>query len=96
MNPKSNEQQAILDPDIRPWFREPWVWLIIALPATAIVGCAITIWLAITRPDYVVVDDVEYRQIKSELQAVPGPIQQSSEPAVKPPETIDSDSDGRG
>jgi len=57
--------------DIRPWFREPWVWFIIALPAAAVVGCAITIWLAITRPDYVIVDDIEYQYIKADLHATP-------------------------
>ncbi len=55
--------------EIRPWFREPWVWFIIALPAAAVVGCAITIWLAITRPDYLIVDDKQYQQIRAELQA---------------------------
>lgn len=57
--------------DIRPWFREPWVWFIIALPAAAVVGCSITIWLAITRPDFVIVDDGLYQQIRAELQAAP-------------------------
>jgi len=57
--------------EIRPWFREPWVWFIIALPAAAVVGCAITIWLAITRPDFLVVDDNEYQHIKAELHATP-------------------------
>lgn len=57
--------------EIRPWFREPWVWFIIALPAATVVACAFTIWLAITRPDYLIVDDKEYQQIKTELLATP-------------------------
>lgn len=59
--------KAAQHPDYRPWFREPWVWFLIALPSAAIIGCAITIWLAITRPDYLIVDDQEYQQLKTEL-----------------------------
>jgi hypothetical protein len=29
-----------------PWWREPWPWILMAGPALAIVGCAITITLA--------------------------------------------------
>ncbi|MGE8546443.1 FixH family protein [Alcaligenes sp. WGS1538] len=32
--------------DSQPWWREPWPWLLMAGPALAIVGCAITIVLA--------------------------------------------------
>jgi hypothetical protein len=55
-------------PDFRPWYREPWVWFLIALPTMSIVGCAITIWLALTHPDFVVIDEHEYRQIESGLR----------------------------
>lgn len=30
-----------------PWWREPWPWILMAGPALAIVGCAITIALAL-------------------------------------------------
>lgn len=30
-----------------PWWREPWPWILMAGPAAAIVGCVITIGLAI-------------------------------------------------
>lgn len=30
----------------KPWFREPWPWILMAGPAVAVVGCAITIVLA--------------------------------------------------
>lgn len=30
-----------------PWWREPWPWILMAGPALAIVGCAITIVLAL-------------------------------------------------
>ncbi|MBB5217061.1 hypothetical protein HNQ49_003765 [Parapusillimonas granuli] len=35
------------EPDGRPWWREPWPWIIMAGPAVAIVGCIITIVLAV-------------------------------------------------
>lgn len=59
---------ATQHPDYRPWYREPWVWLLIALPFSAIVGCAITIWLALSHPDYRVVDEQEVQQVESELR----------------------------
>jgi Uncharacterized protein conserved in bacteria len=31
----------------KPWYREPWPWLLMAGPALAIVGCVITIYLAV-------------------------------------------------
>lgn len=34
-------------PAPRPWYKEPWPWIIMAGPALAIVGCAITIVLAV-------------------------------------------------
>jgi len=40
-----------------PWYREPWVWLMIAFPMTAVVGGMITIYLAVTTSDGLVVDD---------------------------------------
>lgn len=31
----------------KPWWREPWPWILMAGPALAIVGCVITIVLAV-------------------------------------------------
>jgi hypothetical protein len=41
----------------KPWYQQPWVWLLIALPATAVVGGMITLYLAVTTSDGLVVDD---------------------------------------
>ena len=41
----------------RPWYREPWVWLMIALPMSAVIGGMITIYLAVVTSDGLVVDD---------------------------------------
>ena len=43
--------------DQHPWYRQPWVWLLIALPLTAVIGGIITIYLAVTTSDGLVVDD---------------------------------------
>lgn len=39
------------------WYAEPWVWLLIALPMTAVIGGMITIYLAVSSSDGLVVDD---------------------------------------
>ncbi|MDH3286907.1 MAG: FixH family protein [Betaproteobacteria bacterium] len=43
--------------EAKPWFREPWPWLLIAGPAAVIVAGAITIWLAVSSDDGLVADD---------------------------------------
>ena len=43
--------------DKKSWYREPWVWLLIALPMTAVVGGMVTIYIAVTTSDGLVVDD---------------------------------------
>ena len=32
---------------VKPWYREPWPWILMAGPFLAIIGCAITIYLAV-------------------------------------------------
>ena len=41
------------------WRRNPWVWLLIAIPAATVIGCAFTIYLAITNPDFLVSDETQ-------------------------------------
>ncbi len=41
----------------RPWYREPWVWLLIALPMSAVIGGIVTIIIAVSTSDGLVVDD---------------------------------------
>ena len=45
----------------RPWYREPWTWFLISLPATAVIAGFVTYWLAATTDDGLVVDDY-YKQ----------------------------------
>jgi len=41
----------------KPWYREPLVWMLIAIPLSAVIGGAITLALAIISDDGLVVDD---------------------------------------
>ena len=43
------------------WYREPWPWILIALPLTAVVASLTTLWLAIKSDDGLVEDDY-YKQ----------------------------------
>lgn len=52
-----------------PWYKQFWPWFIIALPAAAVLASFFTLWLAISRPDYLVVDENEYRSLNSGLKA---------------------------
>lgn len=33
----------------KPWYREPWPWILMAGPFAAMVGCFITIYFAVTQ-----------------------------------------------
>ena len=55
--------------DSRPWYKEPWPWIIISIPGAAVVMGMITLYLALTNPDHLVVEEDMYRDIKSELRA---------------------------
>ena len=54
--------------DKRSWYREPWVWLLISLPLSAVIGGMITIYLAVSTSDGLVVDD--YYQHGKEINRV--------------------------
>jgi len=45
----------------QPWYREPWPWLLMLGPATAVVAGFVTLWLAIASDDGLVADDY-YKQ----------------------------------
>jgi hypothetical protein len=41
----------------RPWYREPWPWILIAPPAAAVLAGAATVWIAVASADGLVADD---------------------------------------
>lgn len=53
----------------KPWYRYPWPWVAIAIPGAAVVMGIIVVYLALTNPDYVVVEDQEYENISAGLRA---------------------------
>lgn len=55
-----------------PWWREPWPWILMAGPAAAIVGCVITIGLAIQNfSDQPITDGGSKRGLVIERSAAP-------------------------
>ncbi len=54
---------------IKPWYHYPWPWVAIVIPAIAVVMGMTTLYLALTNPDHLVVDEQQYSEIESELRA---------------------------
>ncbi len=44
-------------PQIKPWWKEPYVWMVIAGPVSAVVACIITAFYIMLGPDAVVSED---------------------------------------
>ena len=65
-NPKNTTLAPGQEP---PWYRQFWPWFIIALPASAVIASFYTLWLAVSNPDYMVVDDQAYERLNSDLKA---------------------------
>ena len=64
-----------------PWWQFGHVWLVLAGPAVVIVAGFITLWLAMARPDPVVVDDYYQRGI--DINKTLEKVDPSMLPAVK-------------
>lgn len=54
MKPTENPQD---ERPPRPWWREPWPWILMAGPAMAVIGCIITIVLAVQNFSDQAIDD---------------------------------------
>jgi uncharacterized protein len=46
---------------LKPWYREPWPWILMAAPAAAVIAGTATLWLAVRSFDGLVADDY-YKQ----------------------------------
>lgn len=44
-------------PPSKPWYREPWPWFLISLPASAVIAGVATVWIASSSADGLVVGD---------------------------------------
>ncbi|NTV09890.1 MAG: FixH family protein [Zoogloea sp.] len=49
------------DKDASPWYRQPWPWALMLMPAIAVVAGSVTAWLAVKSNDGLVADDY-YKQ----------------------------------
>lgn len=67
-NPKSRSPESSQP---LPWYRYPWPWVAIAIPAVAVAGGMFTLYLAVTNPDPLIVDEHQYRDIHADLKAAP-------------------------
>jgi hypothetical protein len=85
MNNQSQKSKSKREQNL-PWYRQFWPWFIIALPASAVVASFFTLWLAISNPDHLVVDEDEYRQLNSELKAQP-PVKKNNKNTTDNPES---------
>lgn len=66
-----------LVPTVRPWWKEPYVWMVIAGPLSAVIACAITAVYILRGPDAVVSEDY-YREgiaLGQEVQKAQPPMQ---------------------
>ena len=45
----------------KPWYKEPWPWILMSGPAAAVIGGFVTLWLALHSSDGLVAEDY-YRQ----------------------------------
>lgn len=43
--------------DAKPWYREPWPWLLMSGPAVVVFAALVTLWLALDGNDALVADD---------------------------------------
>jgi len=77
-------------PVIKPWYREPWPWVAIGIPAAAVIMGLTTLYLALANPDYLVVDDEQYNRIKSEMRAQ-NPSDSTQPETMVPPDQPDGD-----
>lgn len=66
---KQNRKNPEETPVIKPWYREPWPWVAIGIPAAAVIMGLTTLYLALANPDYLVVEKQQYDVITSELKA---------------------------
>jgi uncharacterized protein len=68
---------APFTPQIRPWWKEPYVWMVICGPLSAVVACIITAFYIMQGPDAVVPEDrySEGVAIKKQVNGAQPPMQ---------------------
>ena len=76
MNSVKNSR-ALPVPTVRPWFKEPYVWMVIAGPASAVLACAVTAVYIMQGPDAVVSENAyqEGLDMSRQVQVAKPPMQ---------------------
>jgi hypothetical protein len=57
MNSETSHRPPATAHAVRPWYREPWPWILMAGPAATVAASAVTVWLAVSSADGLVADD---------------------------------------
>ncbi|MBT8051028.1 MAG: FixH family protein [Gammaproteobacteria bacterium] len=73
----------------KPWYKEPWPWVAIAIPGLAVIMGITTLVLALSNPDPVMITDRDYQHISSGLKAQP-----AQDPATEQSEDAPARDDG--
>ena len=77
---KSTETTSLL-PTVRPWYKEFYVWMVIAGPVSVVLACAVTAVYISQGPDAVVSEDY-YKEGLALAKEV-----KTAEPAMQPAKT---------
>ncbi len=64
-------------PTPRPWYSEPMMWLVVALPASVVVAGLVTAWIAVQGADVVLSEKTSARAPRA-LKAERVPAQENS------------------
>lgn len=75
MQTLNNSEEQL--PVARPWWKEPYVWMVISGPLSAVLACAVTAVYIFQGPDAVVPED-NYQagvEIRKQVQVAPPPLQ---------------------
>ena len=69
--------RALPVPSVRPWFKEPYVWMVIAGPVSAVLACAVTAVYILQGPDAVVSENAyqEGLDMSRQVQTAKPPMQ---------------------
>jgi hypothetical protein len=62
----------------RPWWKEPYLWLVVGLPLSAVLACIVTAVYILRGPDRVVTEDRLARAMAQEI----GRAEPASQPAL--------------
>lgn len=73
--------RALLLPTVRPWWKEPYVWMVIAGPVSAVLACAVTAVYILQGPDAVVSENAYQEGLNMSRQV------QVAKPPMQPAQT---------